>query len=115
MMRTFDLDIGINIRAVVPESFTKDMREMCHPEHPSTTTFLQKAAALHPIDDEAFTLFVLAHGIRRNVRAELAVFLQEVGIGGTLSPAKVQMTGTPVLAGQIDAALAGTLPTEQLG
>lgn len=106
-MRTFDLEIGIDIRAVVPESFTKEMREMCAKDHPNTTEFLQKAANLHPIDDEAFTLFVLTHGIRRNVRAELAVFLQQAGIGGTLSPAKVQMTGTPVLASAIEDALSG--------
>lgn len=114
-MRTFDLDIGINIRAVVPDSFTAEMRAMSKPDHPSTTTFLQTASNMHPLDDEAFTLFVLTHGIRRNVRAELAVFLQQAGIGGTLSPAQVQMTGTPVLASQVETALVQGMPTEQLG
>lgn len=114
-MRTFDLEIGIDIRAVVPDSFTKEMREISHPDHASTTKFLQQAASMHPIDDEEFTLFVLMHGIRRNVRAELAVFLQQAGIGGTLSPAVVQTQVRPVLASKVDAALSGTLPLEQLG
>ena len=101
-MRTFDLEIGIDIRAVVPDSFTKEMREMSHPDHPSSTKFLQQASSMHPIDDEEFTLFVLMHGIRRNVRAELAVFLQQAGIGGTLSPAAVQHKVQPVLASTVN-------------
>lgn len=114
-MRQFYVEIGVDLRAVVPESFTKEMRELSHPDHPSTTKFLQQAASMHPIDDEEFTLFVLVHGIRRNVRAELAVFLQQAGIGGTLSPAVVQNRVRPVLASKVDAALSGTLPLEQLG
>lgn len=88
-MRTFKLELGIDIRCVVPEAFTKDMRQLAYAAVDAGADgdeFLRNAQEQFPQDDDAFTLHILKHGIRRKVRADLAAFLTSEGIGCRLAP-----------------------------
>lgn len=109
-MRTFKLELGIDTKVVVPEQFTQEMRKQATSEDASE--FQKHAQELFPHDDEEFTLHILKHGMRREVRACLMQLFTESGIGCTLSPARAAIIDRsppsdvqPVFASQIDAAL----------
>ena len=110
-MRTFKFELRLDFKAVVPESFTKDMRSVARdPE--VTSAFLKQCDTEHPDDDEAFTLAVLKNGIRKHVRQNLMEHLHKSGIGGSFAPASItpidishEFDVVPVLAKQIDAVL----------
>jgi hypothetical protein len=87
LMRTFDLTLEIKARAVVPEDFTKAMREAAA-DKVTASPFLLNAQEMFPEDDEGFTLHILKHGTRNCIRSELARLYESSGIGGTLSPVK---------------------------
>lgn len=121
-MRTFKLVFGLDLKAVVPQRFTDDMRMAA--QAPDATTFLANAQALFPdrVQDEEFTMHIVKHGIRRRIRESLVDLFTESGLGCTLSPASVELIevpvpaepdASPVLAADIDSALG--LPTEELG
>lgn len=89
-MRTYDLELTINVRAVVPEQFTQRMREYAADtgEGGASTEFLRRAVAQFGNDDEGFTLHVVKHGLRNVTRFAAAQAMHEEGIGATLAPAK---------------------------
>lgn len=103
-MRTFKFTLGLDFKAVVPEQFVKDMREIA--QNPQLTSpFLRKLQDEHPDDDEAFILAVLKNGIRKHVRADLIQHLAKSGIGGSFAPASLEpidisqeFSAVPVLA-----------------
>lgn len=111
-MRTFKLTLSLDMKAVVPEQFTQSLREQAVAE--DATDFLANAQKLFPDDDEGFTLHILKHGLRNNVRSEIAKLFERSGLGCTLSPVTAQVHDrTPpsvpaVLATEIDSALQGT-------
>lgn len=86
-MRTYDLELTISVRAVVPQQFTDMLRGFVDDPEQSTE-FLRRAAAQFGNDDEGFTLHVLKHGLRNTVRLAAAMELNNAGIGATLAPAK---------------------------
>lgn len=121
-MRTFKLTLGIDVKVVVPEQFTQLMREQAKADDASE--FQKHAQEMFPHDDEEFTLHILKHGMRREVRGCLVQLFTESGIGCTLSPARAAIIDrsppvgvVPVLASEIDHVLcAGSDPfdfTEQ--
>lgn len=120
-MRTFKLELALDLKAVIPDSWVKLMRDTAaDPEQ--TTDFLRHASELYPDDDEEFALHILKHGVRRHIRIALQELFMASGLGCTLSPARATVIDRsppanvePVLATEIEAALVGTLPTEQLG
>lgn len=95
MMRTFHLTLGLDMKAVVPEQFTQDIRAQATAEDASP--FLKNAHEMFPEDDEQFTLHILKHGVRRNTRMALAELFESSGLGCTLSPvtAKVRDVSPP--------------------
>ena len=108
-MRTFKLEVALDIRAVVPDSFVQQMRSEAQAE--DATVFLQNTQEMFPLptQDEDFILHILKHGVRRNVRQELVKMFAESGLGCTLSPARATIIdrspppGEPVLASVINA------------
>lgn len=95
-MRTFKLELGFDMKIVVPEKFTKDMREVAQAEDASE--FLKHAQELFPLptQDEEFTLHIVKHGIRTHTRSALADLCAGSGLGCTLSPARAKVIDVPV-------------------
>lgn len=109
-MRTFKLELALDTKVVVPESFTQNMRAQAIA--PDATDFLQKANEKFKDDDEGFTLHIVKHGMRRETRSALANLFAGSGLGCTLSPARATVIDrspptniAPVLAGEIDVLL----------
>ena len=65
-MKTFKFELGLDMKVVSTDKFLQDMRDISKSEEASE--FLRDAAQRYPDDDEAFILFILKNGIRRNVR-----------------------------------------------
>lgn len=110
MIYQYDLTLSIDIRAAVPEDFTKQMREAAKAE--DATEFLKQANAIE--DDDEFTLFLLKNGLRKNVRQFVQELFENSGIGGTLAPASVvprdrsvPQDVAPVLASEIAQVIPG--------
>ena len=106
-MRTFKLELGLDMTAVVPDGWVKLMREQA--AAPDTTPFMQNALELFPEDDDEFALHILKHGVRRHIRDALQELFMASGLGCTLSPARAKVidrsppaNAEPVLASQID-------------
>lgn len=106
-MRTYKLELGLDMKAIVPDSWIKQMRDLAaNPE--TTTKFLTAAQEQHPDDDEEFALMVLKKGVRWYVRDALQELFMASGLGCTLSPARATVidrsppaNAEPVLADQI--------------
>lgn len=106
-MRTFKLELGLDMKAVVPDGWVKLMRETAiNPE--TTTPFMQNAQELFPDDDDEFALHILKHGVRRHIRDALQELFMASGLGCTLSPARAKVIdrsppqdAEPILASQI--------------
>ena len=107
-MRTFKLELALDMKAVIPDGWVKLMRETAtNPE--TTTPFMQNALELFPEDDDEFALHILKHGVRRHIRDALQDLFMASGLGCTLSPARAKVidrsppaNAEPVLASQID-------------
>lgn len=104
-MRTFKLELGIDLKAVVPDSWVLHWRGEA--QKPDATEFLRHANQDNP-DDEDFALYLLKHGVRRHVRAALQDLFLESGLGCTLSPARAKVIDRsppvgvePVLASEV--------------
>lgn len=116
-MRTFKLTLGMDFKAVVPNSVTAAWR--ADAESAEATPFLKTANDMFKDDDEGFTLHILKHGCRNMVRQSLVQLLESTGIGGTIAPASIKPVdisedmlpelAQPVLASEIEDALDGTL------
>lgn len=110
-MRTFKLELGLDMKAVVPDAWIEHMRGIAaDPEQ--ATKFLQNAQEMFPEDDEEFALHILKHGVRRHVRDSLQELFIASGLGCTLSPARATVIDRsppanvePVLADQIAEAI----------
>ena len=105
-MRTFKLELAVDMKAVVPDSWVKLMREQA--TAPDTTPFLKNAQEMFPEDDEEFALHILKHGVRRNIREALQELFIASGLGCTLSPARATVidrsppaNAEPVLATEV--------------
>ena len=85
-MRTFKLELALDMKAVIPDSWVKLMREQAAAT--DTTPFLKNAQEMFPEDDEEFALHILKHGVRRHVRDSLQELFIASGLGCTLSPAR---------------------------
>lgn len=105
-MRTFKLELAIDMKAVIPDSWVKLMREQA--AAPDTTPFLKNAQEMFLEDDEGFALHILKHGVRYNIRASLQELFMASGLGCTLSPARATVidrsppaNAEPVLATEV--------------
>ena len=106
-MHTFKLELGLDMKAVVPDAWVKQMREIAADQE-QVTPFLKNAQEMFPEDDAEFALHILKHGIRRHVRDSLQELFIASGLGCTLSPARATVidrsppaNAEPVLADQI--------------
>ena len=109
-MRTFKLELAIDMKAVVPDSWVKLMREYAAAH--DTTPFLKNAQEMFPEDDEEFALHILKHGVRRNISEALQELFMTSGLGCTSARATVidrspPANAEPVLATEV----AETIPT----
>lgn len=114
-MRTFKLEIALDIETVVPDSFVARMRAVAI-DAEFSTPFLRSAQEMFPLptQDEDFILHVLKNAVRWHARLALAQLFEASGLGCTLSPASatvIDLSPPPdaaaVLASDIDAALSG--------
>lgn len=114
-MRTFDLSATLDMPAVVvPEQFTKAMREQAQ-DVLTATPFLKDLQARYPEDDEAFTLAILKNGLRLTIRAAVLREFQEAGLGARIAPASITdrtppRDAKPVLASEVQAAIPDPVP-----
>lgn len=119
--RTFTGTAGLQFKLVVPAQFLLDMRSDAQvtedvyedvqvPVHVkgeqakfetkrvcvrrAASPFLQAAQAQHPTNDDAFIGMVLSNGIRNNMRNQLKQLLYDARIGGTISPAAIELIPT---------------------
>ena len=112
-MKTFKLEIALDIKVIVPDGFVASMRAEAVDAELSTP-FLRNAQEMFPLptQDEDFILHVLKHGVRYHTRQALAQLFESSGLGCTLSPARATVIdrnpppdAAAVLASEIDAAL----------
>lgn len=87
-MRSYDLTLSLDMRAIVPEQFTQEYRKQAQAEDASP--FLKQAQEQFPDDDEGFTLAVLKNGMRIGVRAAVIDLFESSGIGCHLAPAHLK-------------------------
>lgn len=109
-MRTFKIELALDTKVVVPESFTQTLRAQAIA--PDASDFLIHANKKFKDDDEGFTLHIIKHGIRREARNSLAELFARSGLGCTLSPARATVIDRsppsnvePVLASNIAQAI----------
>lgn len=88
-MKTFKFELGLDMKVVVPQQFTEDLRKEAIAE--DSTEFLKQAHAAYPEDDEQFLMFVLKNGIRKQTRQFLAHMFESSGLGCTLAPARMRV------------------------
>lgn len=93
-MQTFKLGLGLDLRAVVPDSVLNNARlEAKNPDAPGYIRELNKQfpeGTEH--NDDQFMLGILIAHLRGSVRAYIRVDLETKGIGGKLSPIKAVRT-----------------------
>ena len=90
-MKIFHGKVSMDFKVVVPDAFIKAMREASTFDD---AKFLKRAADLHPTNDEAFIQLILSNGIRVASRQGLLQLLSD-GVGGTVSPATIELLGVP--------------------
>lgn len=91
-MKTFSGSISCNFRIVVPQQFLDALRRDAQSEG---STFLKVAQAAHPENDDAFLAMVLKNGLRTHLKANTIELLVNSGLGGTVSPAKIEIIEVP--------------------
>lgn len=97
IVRTFNLDVQAQLKAVVPECFIQKMRTEA--QDPVTTTpFLTSAQEMHPGDDDAFILMVLCNGLKLTTRHSIIELFEQSGLGCTISPVTLRKREFPAQA-----------------
>lgn len=86
-MQTFQINLGIDTRAVIPEQFLQEARKEA--QAPDATPFLKAMQAKYPEDDDQFMLAVVKNAFRNHVRRSLLAFMMRSQVGGSVSPVKV--------------------------
>lgn len=94
-MRTFTGSFNATFRLVCTDEFVAQMRADAQSE--GSTAFLRAAHDAHPVNDEAFIEMVLKNGVKSSVRINLLELIaNSSGLGGNVSPVKVEIVGIPV-------------------
>jgi hypothetical protein len=91
-MKTFKGVISSDFKIVVPEQFVAGLRRDAKAEG---AVFLKIADTQHPVNDDAFVAAVLKNGMRQHLRATLAELFINSGLGGTVSPATIEIVEVP--------------------
>ncbi len=89
-MKTFKGTITSDFKIVVPDQFIANMRNDAKKED---AVFLKVADTSHPVNDEAFIEMILKNGMRQHLKATLLELYANSGLGGTVSPARVEIIG----------------------
>ncbi len=87
-MKTLKAHLSLDVKVVVPEQFIATMRK---DGAEGAAAFIKKAHELHPVNDEAFIELVISNGLRTSLKANLLELFANSGLGGTVSPAKVDI------------------------
>jgi len=97
-MRTFTGTYSGTFRIVVTDDLVAEFRKEAQTSHSKA---LAAAHAAHPTNDEAFVEQVIKGGLRAVVKCSLADAIYDTpGMGGTVSPAKIEIVGLPADAAQ---------------
>lgn len=91
-MKTFKGVISSDFRVVVPDQFIEGLRRDAKSEG---AVFLAIADKQHPVNDDAFVAAVLKNGMRQHLRATTAELFLNSGLGGTVSPATIEIVEVP--------------------
>lgn len=89
-MKTFKAKLSLDVKIVVPDQFITQMRK---DGASGLAVFIGKMHEAHPTNDEAFIEAVLSNGLRTSVKANLLELFANSGLGGTVSPAKIDIVG----------------------
>lgn len=92
-MRTFRGEASLNFKLVVPDQFVASFREAA--QAPDAPEFFKVQQAKHPENDDAFIEGIISNALRRVLRNRLLDEMAYVGIGGTVSPVKIQVMAAP--------------------
>lgn len=92
-MQTFKGSVTLDFKAVVPAQFLADLRRQAQAE--DATPFLKQLQAAHPVNDDAFVGAVLKNGLRHSLRDSLIQLFVDSGLGGTVSPATIDIIEVP--------------------
>ena len=87
-MKQYDLEVCMNIKALVPDSLVQKFREQAQQELAGgeATPFIEYVNKIE--DDDEFMLAHLRYALRRVIQASVKDLFDSVGIGGTLSPVR---------------------------
>lgn len=91
-MKTFTGRIQSDFRIVVPQQFLEGLRRDAKLEG---AVFLKIADQAHPENDDAFLAMVLKNGMRQFLKANMLELLANSGLGGSVSPATVEIIEVP--------------------
>lgn len=86
-MQTFQVNLGVDIRAVITQEFLAESRKEAQAEE--ATPFLKEAQARFPDDDDQFMLAIVCNAFRTFTRQSLLDFMLKSGVGGTVAPVKI--------------------------
>jgi hypothetical protein len=92
-MKTLKGTLTIDFKAVIPQQLLDDMRAAAL--RPDATAFLLATQAKHPVNDDAFVAAILKNAVRHSTRDNLLALFHEAGVGGTVSPATVDVIELP--------------------
>lgn len=92
-MQTFKGTLKSDLRVVVPQQFLEAMREAA--QDSDATPFLKQVQANHPVNDDAFIQAILKNGLRKNIRDRIIELFAEAHLGGTVSPATIDLVEVP--------------------
>lgn len=93
-MRTFQGSASLSFKIVVPDSFLVSLREQAQAE--DATPFLKAAQAQHPTNEDEFLAMILSNGTRIGVREQMVAQMTEAGLGGTVSPVKIEVIASVI-------------------
>jgi hypothetical protein len=92
-MQTFTGTLSTEFRIVVPEQFLAALRADAIAE--GATERMKQLHAQHPVNDDAFVAAILKAGLRNCVRENIAELYVNSGLGGSVSPVKIEITEVP--------------------
>lgn len=88
-MRTYKGIAELSFKVVVPDQTVADFRAACQQE--DATPFMRLTQERHPVNDDEFMQAFVSNAIRRTLRNALAEELHQANMGGTVSPATIEI------------------------
>lgn len=92
-MKTLKGNLSLDFKAIFTQQHLTDLRQEA--TAPNATPFLRNVQANHPVNDDAFLGAVLKNALRHFTRDAIVGLFNESGVGGTVSPASIDIVEVP--------------------